>query len=561
MESRRSFAIICLTAPTPWGMIGPTGQAAPEDAHGGVPMHLKVQQRYLNLPVRDGVPLRHLRLSLDSEIAYAFDVELTEEETDFWVHADLSPWQGLTVTLDLDGDQDSPRLNALVLADEAMAFEGAYREPLRPRFHFTALRGWNNDPNGLLFHDGRYHLFYQHNPFGRHWGNMHWGHALSPDLVHWEELGEALLPDETGTMFSGSGVVDRRNTSSLGTGNDPPLICLYTAAGGKSPESLGRPFTQCLAYSNDRGRTWSKYAGNPVLDHVAGENRDPKVIWHRGSGRWVMALYLEGPTYGLYSSPDLIHWRQESRLEVGDGTECPDLFPLPLDGNPARDKWVFWAANGAYRVGAFDGSHFRPEGEVRHFYHGSDAYAAQTWSDVPEEDGRRLQIAWLRGGITGTPFNQMMTFPLELSLRSAGQGPALFARPAREIARLHRQHQQWEDVPLADLESAGRDLTGDAYHLRARLRGSGSWRLRLRGVPLEYDADQKEVTLGQCRASLPLDGPVSLEALVDRTSLEVFLDDGRLYFPLSVILPPPGEVPALAGEGEARLAPLEMWEL
>ncbi len=521
-------------------------------------MHHTISHRYLHLPVRDGAPMRRLRLRDGDAVLYAFDIELAEGEPDFWVSADLWPWLGRTVTLDLDGDESDPGLERCREQDLAAGSDDAYGEPVRPLYHFTSLRGWNNDPNGLVYYQGEYHLFWQHNPFGRRWGNMHWGHAISADLIHWRELGEALHPDATGTMFSGCGLVDWHKTSGLGA-EEPPTICVYTAAGGRSPESEEQPFTQCLAYSSDRGRTWTKYTGNPVLGHVAGNNRDPKVVWHAGSERWVMALYLEGHTYGLYSSPDLIHWQEESRLEMGDGTECPDLFPLALDGDPEQVRWVFWAANGEYRAGDFDGQAFRTESCIRRFYHGGDAYAAQTWSDVPQ--GRRLQIAWLRGDIAGTPFNQQMTFPTELTLRSTPGGPRLHTQPVRELALLYRASYAWPMVGLGELARATAGLTGDAYHLTAAVDAASDWELTLRGVPLKYKASPGEVLLGKCRATLAASGPVKLEVLLDRASLEVFLDGGRLYFPLAHVFPPADDVVLLGGNGDGHLADLQVHEL
>ncbi|MCP4642727.1 MAG: glycoside hydrolase family 32 protein, partial [bacterium] len=165
--------------------------------------------------------------------------------------------------------------------------------------------------------------------------------------VHWEELPVALYPGELGAMFSGSGVVDWRNTAGFRTGADETLVCVYTSA--------GVPFTQSLTYSNDRGRTWTKYAGNPVLEHIAGTNRDPKVIWHAPTERWIMALYLDGNNFGLFSSPDLKAWTRLCDVELPDDIECPDLFELPVNGDPGHTSWVFWGANGHYLIGAFDG--------------------------------------------------------------------------------------------------------------------------------------------------------------------------------------------------------------
>src|SRR5579862_8521931 len=215
-----------------------------------------------------------------------------------------------------------------------------YSEPSRPQFHFTAKRGWLNDPNGLVYFNGQYHLFFQHNPFEPEWGNMTWGHAVSKDLVRWTQLDDAIEPDKLGTIFSGSAVIDEQNTSGLGANGQAPLVCIYTAAGGTNKASIGKPYTQCLAYSLD-GVTFTKYPGNPVLPHQIVNNRDPKVIWYAPTKQWLMALYLDGHTYGFFGSPDLKSWSKLSEIEVANAAECPDFFELPLDGNGGQKKWVF----------------------------------------------------------------------------------------------------------------------------------------------------------------------------------------------------------------------------
>ena len=262
---------------------------------------LVIEYRYLHLPVKNGAPKRSLRLYAGGELIRAFEIELAEGAPDFWAFADLAPWLGQRLTIeaeDLAGLADPRGLDRLSQGDSLREADDLYQEALRPQFHFSSRRGWNNDPNGLMYYKGEYHLFYQHNPYGWKWGNMHWGHTVSADLVHWRELGDALYPDALGTMFSGSGVVDWPDTTGFRCGDEKPLVCIFTSAGGTSPESAGQPFTQSLAYSSDGGATWIKYAGNPVLGHLAGRNRDPKVIWHCAdavAGSW-RSIWTRTPT-------------------------------------------------------------------------------------------------------------------------------------------------------------------------------------------------------------------------------------------------------------------------
>ncbi len=491
-----------------------------------------VEHRYLNLPVKHGAEKHTARFVVDGAEVYRFDIELAEGEPDFWVYADLAPFQGTRLTVVVD-DVTEGGLTMFTQSDTPPGMDDLYREKYRPQFHFTSRRGWLNDPNGLVFYDGVCHLFYQHNPYGWGWGNMHWGHAISCDLVHWEELGDALYPDHLGVMFSGSAVVDWQNTTGFQEGNDPPLVLIYTAA--------GEPFTQCLAYSTDGGATWVKYAGNPVLGHVAGHNRDPKVIWHAPSLQWVMALYLVDNDYALFGSPDLKTWRKLCDVHIGDAIECPDFFELPVDNNPANTRWVFWGANGNYVLGRFDGETFTPETEVLHYNWGGDSYAAQTWSDTP--DGRRIQIAWLRVNLPGMPFNQMMTFPCELTLRTTPEGIRLCSWPVQEIESLYDWGVHWTDEQL-ELEP-GEDLManalftiGDRFDIYAEIDPGAAtmFTFVLRGIRVTYDVAQQTLTCAERAVLVPLvDGTLRLRILLDRTSLEIFGADGLVALPLGII--------------------------
>jgi fructan beta-fructosidase len=295
-------------------------------------------KKLLSIPIRNGAPKRIVTLLVDGEPAVRNEIELADESPDWWSVLDVSDWQGKPLTLRVDKlPADSQSLALVEQGDTPKDSEQLYAEPMRGQFHFSPSRGWNNDPNGMVFFNGEYHLFFQHNPYGWGWGNMHWGHAVSRDMVHWEELPEALLPDDMGPMFSGSAVVDWNNTSGLGTAEKPPLVLLYTAA--------GNPTVQGLAYSLD-GRKFTKLDENPVLGQVTGGNRDPKVIWHEPTKQWVMVLYVEWQakhTIHFFTSPNLRKWTLASITE-GDSPggrylfECPDFFELPIDGDSTQKE-------------------------------------------------------------------------------------------------------------------------------------------------------------------------------------------------------------------------------
>ena len=247
-----------------------------------------------------------------------------------------------------------------------------YQELYRPQFHFTPAQNWMNDPNGLVYYKGEYHLFYQHNPFGNTWGHMSWGHAVSRDLVHWQHLPVAIPEEGDEAIFSGSAVVDHKNTSGFGTRRNPPMVAIYTSA---RPDDQN----QSLAYSTDRGRTWTKYAGNPVLDDADREFRDPKVFWYEPEREWRMvAVKALQRKVAIYRSKDLKAWTHLSDFgpanAVGGAWECPDLFPLEVDGKRHKTKWVMLVslnpggiAGGSgmqYFVGDFDGTRFTADDAV-----------------------------------------------------------------------------------------------------------------------------------------------------------------------------------------------------
>ncbi len=529
------------------------------------------ERRYLHLPVKNGGKARRMTLAVNGKVERAFDIELAEGTPDWWAFLDISKWRGKTLVVETTGlPNNSQALEAIDQGDDLKGADDLYREAGRPRIHFSSRRGWLNDPNGLIFFEGEYHLFYQHNPYGVGWGNMHWGHAVAKDMLHWKELGIALYPDKLGPMFSGSAVVDWKNSTGFGANDKPPLVLIYTAAGD--------PAVQCLAYSNDKGRTWTKYSGNPILKNISEGNRDPKVFWHEPTKRWVMALYVGEPSktevdregrqvvvhsIRFFSSPDLKSWTEHGKTE--GFFECPDFFELALDGDPLRSKWVLTGASSEYMVGAFDGEKFTPETPKLPGHRGQGFYAAQTFNDIPSKDGRRIQIGWGQMPTPGMPFNQMMCFPCELKLISTENGPRLTWRPVREIKTLRRKTDRLPSQALADGDRL-RVSIGDApLEIRVEIEPGDAYEfvLEARGIPLRFDFRGGRLSVLNHKVPAPLvSGKLKATILVDRSSLEVFIGDGLSYAPFPAN---PQEsrrsVELFTRLGKARLVSLEVHEL
>ena len=518
---------------------------------------LTVTKRYLNLPVKNGATKRRATLLVDGRPERQFDIELADGSPDWWAFLDLEPFRGKTATIQFDSlGENSRALQTIEQANEIRGAEDLYQEPLRPQFHFSSRRGWNNDPNGLMYYKGEYHLFYQHNPYGWSWGNMHWGHAVSSDLVHWKELPIALYPDEHGTMFSGSAVVDWNNSAEFQTGREKALVCMFTAA--------GKPFTQGLAFSNDRGRTWTKYRGNPVLPHIAAENRDPKVIWYAPERKWVMALFLDHDTYSLFSSPDLKHWQRLDDITIPGTSECPEFFEIPVAGDRRSTRWVFYGGNGRYLLGSFDGRKFTTDSGPHTLNFGNCFYASQTFNDIPTSDGRRILIPWGQMATPGMPFNQLMGLPVELTLRTNETGLQLYLNPVSELKSLRsgRALTKRQTIePGRDFQAA---IQVELFDLSAEVRLGDATEIgfNLRGVPVTYDVKRQELSCQDKKGPLaPIDGRINLRILVDRTSIDIFGNQGRLYMPMGVIVPPDNRTVKVAATGGSAEVDLEIYRL
>jgi fructan beta-fructosidase len=533
----------------------------------------KVNNRYLNIPVRQGAYPQLLRISADGKTVREFIVELAESAPDYWMFLDVNEFKGKEINVTINKmTRESTGLKSMVVDSTVKGFENLYQEKNRPLFHFSSRRGWHNDPNGLVFYDGTYHMFYQHNPLGWPWGNMTWGHAISTDLVHWKELAPALYPDSLGTMFSGSAVVDWNNTAQLQQGKDKTLIALYTAAGGTSSWSANKPFTQCMAFSTDKGLTWTKYNQNPVIPHVMAENRDPKVVWDESGKQWVMALYLDKNMYSLFSSADLKTWKELQRINLENVSECPDFFQIALDGNEREKKWVLTGANGHFMAGTFDGKQFKPETKSFPSEWGKNYYAVQSYSDL--KDGRRIQIGWMAGAeFRGMPFNQQMSFPRELTLKTTADGIRLLAVPAREISLLHGEKKSWQETVIIPGNNMLDPFRGDLYHIIAEFSAVKStaqqFGFNIHGFQILYNTKT-----GTIKAVRPSDNAVSevkvrlkqgrirMEILLDKTSVEIFINDGEVPMAFYYIADEANKKLTLVSEGgEVKLNSLDIFEL
>lgn len=541
------IAILCLAT---------AEEAFAADVETGIP--IKIEKHYLNLPVKNGAPMRHLSLLVDGKIAREFDIELADGQPDWWAFVDLTPFKGKPASLKADQlPENSAALKSVDQSDEIKGSENLYRELLRPQFHFTSRRGWLNDPNGLVFYQGEYHLFYQHTPYGWNPRNMHWGHAVSHDLLHWQELPVALYPDEHGPMWSGSAVVDWNNTAGFQTGGEKALVAMFTAA--------GNPFTQDIAFSNDRGRTWNKYTNNPVLPHIIGGDRDPKVIWYAPEKKWVMALYLDGNTYALFAASDLKHWEKLSEVVIPGTSECPEFFEISVDGSPGDTRWIFYGGNGSYLIGKFDGKTFTPESGPNALQHGNCWYASQTFNDLLVADGRRILIPWGQINFPGMPFNQMMGIPVELTLHQTTEGLRLYSLPARELAVLRSSTHKIKPQTFGPGENPLAGVNGELLDVTAEI-GVGDAKeitFNLRGVAVNYDVKKQELSCLDRKAALKsVDGKIKLRLLVDHTSVDIFGNDGALYMPMGMILPADKTALELsAKDGSARIYSLTIYEL
>ena len=526
-------------------------------------VQINTNQRYLLLPVEEVMPDVRVSMIVNNKEVNVADVRLAVNRVDYFVPLDLSDYAGKNILLKFKLGSNDPirgKLSAVCCKEMKLSdtFDTGNREKFRPTYHFSPLYGWMNDPNGMVYKDGEYHLFYQHNPYGSKWGNMHWGHAISKDLINWEHRPDAITPDALGTIFSGSAVVDTDNTAGFGSG---AIVAIYTQNSDRQVQSI--------AYSTDNGRSFTKYENNPVLTSDARDFRDPKVFWHKETQRWIMLLAV-GQEMQIFSSSNLKDWAFESSFGEGQGAhggvwECPDLFELPVDGTNEK-KWVllcnlnpggpFGGSATQYFVGTFNGKEFVNESpsKTKWMDWGKDHYATVTWSDAP--DNRRIAIAWMSNwqyanDVPTSQYRSPNSVPRDLSLFTVDGETYLQSAASPELLKL-RDISKKRSFKVNGTRTIKDMIAGNegAYEIELTIENQHADVIGFRlyndkgeEVDMQYDMKEKKFSMDRRKSgevgfneNFPMLTWTAIESgkdelklclFVDKSSVEAFGDGGR----------------------------------
>lgn len=518
--------------------------------------------RYLLLPVQDDAPEAKLCVVENNRQATVIiNVRLARERVDYYVPLDLEAFVGRNVKIDVQGmPQGSLCWEKMSLSD---TFDTANTEKFRPAYHHTPAYGWMNDPNGMFYKDGVYHLYFQHNPYGSTWGNMNWGHSYSTDLVHWTYAGDAITPDAWGTVFSGSAVVDKDNSAGFGRN---AIVAFYTSA---KPTPWGDAQMQSIAYSTDGGKTFTKYDGNPVITSTARDFRDPKVFWYAPGKHWVMMLAV-GQEMQIWSSADLKDWKYESSFGAKQGAhggvwECPDLVELPVEGTKEK-RWVlicninpggpFGGSATQYFVGTFDGKKFTNQfpTKTKWMDYGKDHYATVTFSNAP--DGRCVALGWMSNWqyaavVPTKQYRSANTIARDLTLYRQGGDLLLKSAPSKEIEKARSMKKSVPQFNVSDSYEIASLLDGNdgAYEIEMEIKNNGAEKIAFtlqnakgENVMMYYDTATRQFVMDRSNSgetSFSPDFPamtvapaadvddIRLRLFVDRSSIEAFGDGGK----------------------------------
>lgn len=520
-------------------------------------------KKFLLLPVQDDAPEGKVNIVVNNEgqLAQSMNIRLARERVDSYVPLDLSAYVNQKVSIDIAGMPSSSLCwKELKMSD---SFDMTNKEMFRPVYHHTPVYGWMNDPNGMFYKDGVYHLYFQYNPYGSVWGNMHWGHSTSTDLMHWNFEGCAIVPDAWGAIFSGSCVVDHNNTAGFGKG---AVVAFYTSA---KATPWGDVQSQSMAYSLDNGKTFTKYEGNPILTSSEKDFRDPKIFWYAPGKHWVMMLAV-GQHMEIYSSVNLKEWKKESEFGAMQGAhggvwECPDLVEIPVEGTREK-KWVlicnlnpggpFGGSAAQYFVGSFDGKKFVNESptQTKWMDWGKDNYATVTWNNAP--DGRCIALGWMSNwqyanNVPTRQYRSANTLARDLTLYREGQELYLKSTPSVEVKKARgkkvsipsfKASEKHEMVNLFE-EKQG------AYEVEIVIQNTGASKIAFcllndkgEKVSMYYDLNRKQFVMDRSEsgtvdfskdfpavtvAPANVDKELTLRLFVDRSSIEAFGEDGK----------------------------------
>ncbi len=588
-----AFIAIVLAAPAALAGDGVQLQVL-GDSHSLV--RVTQQQRYVLLPIEDAAGESHIRVTVNGQLEETLNARLAQNHIDYYVPLDIERFAGKSVILDVRADAGRDGRRAMTEATWSRnitmsdSFDKTNVETKwRPAYHHTPNYAWMNDPNGMFYKDGVWHLCYQYGPYGSTWNNMTWGHSISTDLMHWQQVDDAIKPDALGMIFSGSAVVDTEN--SAGYGKDA-IIAMYTQA--------DRSQFQSMAYSTDGGKTFTPYEQNPVLTQPY-EFRDPHIIRHEASGKWIVILASAlAKEMDIYSSTDLKHWTKESSFGKGYGEqsgvwECPDLMELPIRGTSEK-KWVlicninpggpFGGSATQYFVGDFDGHNFTcdtPASVTKWMDWGKDHYAAVSWDSAPQ--GRHTMIAWMSNwqyanNVPTKQFRSANTLPRDVELFRGEDGELYLAStPSPEVDAARGKVVNLGNIAAGGSKDIPQDMQG-AFELEVTLTPGSSKQMTLtlandRGeeVVMTINTANKTMTMDRSRsgetsfnddfntvttAPLATAKAQTLRIFVDRSSVEVFEKEGR-YTMTNIVFPnePYSLVKVAGGKAQAKIYPIK----
>lgn len=523
---------------------------------------LDVTEDYLLLPIQDDAPEGKICVVKDNEQkGTLMNVRLARERVDSYVPFALSAYKGQHISIEIQGVPET----ALCWKELKLSgsFDMANRESFRPVYHHTPAYGWMNDPNGMFYKDGVYHLYFQYNPYESVWGNMHWGHSTSTDLMHWKFEGCAIVPDAWGAIFSGSCVVDHENTAGFGK---EAVVAFYTSA---KSTPWGDIQMQSMAYSLDNGKTFTKYEGNPILTSSEKDFRDPKVFWYAPGKHWVMILAV-GQHMEIYSSVNLKEWKKESEFGAMQGAhggvwECPDLVEIPVEGTREK-KWVlicnlnpggpFGGSAAQYFVGSFDGKMFVNESptQTKWMDWGKDNYATVTWNNAP--DGRCIALGWMSNwqyanNVPTRQYRSANTLARDLTLYREGQELYLKSTPSVEVKKARGKKVSIPSFKVSEkheIVNLFEDNQG-AYEVEIVIQNAGASKIAFcllndkgEKVSMYYDLNRKQFVMDRSEsgtvdfskdfpavtvAPVNVDKELTLRLFVDRSSIEAFGEDGK----------------------------------